>query len=161
PRAVIASLNGVGIRPVLTGMYGFGGWRSQPRATQDVDVLVRKKDLRKAVRAVLEAFPALRVQETPPATHLIDPALEDVVIDIIKPRRQLAFVFRYTIPIGDTHDIPDLETALVSKFAVMVAANRDRIAKVQDIVDFMEMVLQNRNRINLAKLERLADKVHL
>src|SRR5262245_57302873 len=97
PKRVIAILNRAGVKPVLMGTHGIGGWRSEARATQDVDVLVRKKDIRKAVRALQAAYPRLTVDEFPVVTRFIDPATRKAVIDVMKPT-QVVFriVFRHT-----------------------------------------------------------------
>src|SRR5208283_2074899 len=57
PEAVIQVLTKAGADFVLMGTYGVEGYRTEPRATQDVDVLVRKKDLRKAVAALTAQYP--------------------------------------------------------------------------------------------------------
>src|SRR5262245_41619407 len=65
PEDVIALLHQAGVNCVLMGTHGLGGWRSEARATQDVDVLVTKRDIRKAVRALRTAYPNLEVHDTP------------------------------------------------------------------------------------------------
>jgi hypothetical protein len=161
PLGVIAVLNGVGIRCVLMGTHGIGGWRSQARATQDVDVLVTKKEVRKAVRALKEAYPKLAVNDLPVVARFIDPATGKPVIDVMKPTQAVyQIVFRHTIPVGDTHRIPDLEMALASKFAAMVSPNRAPEKKMIDGGDFIDIVRHNRNAIDLGKLKRLAGKVY-
>jgi len=52
PEVVIKVLNKAKVKFVLMGTHGIGGWRSEPRATQDVDVLISKSHHRKAVAAV-------------------------------------------------------------------------------------------------------------
>src|SRR5262249_24923722 len=69
-------------------------------------------------------------------------------------------VFRYTIPVGDTHRIPDLEMALASKFAVMVSPNRAPDKELIDAGDFVNVVQHNRDQIDLPKLKKLGDKVY-
>src|SRR5262249_44726997 len=131
------------------------------RATQDVDVLVRKKDIRKAVRALQAAYPRLTVDEFPVVTRFIDPATRKAVIDVMKPT-QVVFriVFRHTIPVGDTHELPDLEMALAAKCAARVSPRRDMAKKLVDGGDFVDVVRHNRGDISLPKLRRLADKVY-
>jgi hypothetical protein len=161
PQGVIDVLNRAGVKCVLMGTYGMTGWRSEPRATQDVDVLVRKKDIRKAVRALQTAYPDLTVTDFVVVTRFMDPATQMSVIDVMKPTQDVfRAVFRHTIPIGDTHEIPDLEMALVSKFAAMVSHNRLPEKKLIDAGDFTNIVRHNRNDIDLRKLKRLADKVY-
>jgi hypothetical protein len=143
------------------GTHGIGGWRSEARATQDVDVLVRKKDIRRAVRALHGAYPELTVTDFPVVTRFIDPATQKAVIDVMKPTQDVfRIVFRHTIAVGETHEIPDLEMALASKFAAMVSPRRDQAKKYIDIGDFIDVVRHNRDDLNLRKLKRLADKVY-
>src|SRR5262249_9409519 len=52
PENVIAALHEAGIKPVLMGTHGINGYRDQARATDDVDVLVTKRDVRKAIRVL-------------------------------------------------------------------------------------------------------------
>jgi hypothetical protein len=143
------------------GLHGLGGYRGTPRATQDVDVLVRKKDIPKAVKGLRKAFPDLKVQDTVVVVRFIDPATNQVVIDLMKPTQDVyRLVFRHTIPGGKTHDIPNLEMALISKFAAMTSPYRDSGKKLGDGWDFVEMVRHNRKTIDLGKLGRLADRVY-
>ncbi len=161
PQGVIAVLNQVGIKCVLMGTYGITGWRSEPRATQDVDVLVTKRDIPKAARALRAAFPDLITSDTPVVLRFIDPATNLPVIDLMKPTQAVfRAVFRYTIAVGDTHRIPDLEMALISKFAAMVSPHRNEAKKMVDAGDFVDIVVHNREDIDLEKLKRLADKVY-
>jgi len=162
PQGVIDALNRAGVRPVLMGTYGLAGWRGQSRATQDVDVLVRKKDVRKAMKCLQEAFPTLVVKDMEVVARFTDPEIGEVVLDLMKPTDELyKLVFRYTIPVGQTHDIPDLEMALVSKFAAMISPLRLPEKRLVDAGDFMRMVRINRQAIDLPKLYRLADRVYL
>jgi hypothetical protein len=161
PERVIEVLHGAGIRFVLMGTYGLGGWRSEPRATQDVDVLVRKKDIRKAVRALRGAYPELTVSDFPVVARFIDPATNKPVIDVMKPTQAVfQVVFRHTIAVGDTHEIPDLEMALASKFAAMVSPNRDPAKKMIDAGDFIDVIRHNRADLDVRKLRRLAERVY-
>jgi hypothetical protein len=161
PEDVIAVLHQAGVNCVLMGTHGLGGWRSEARATQDVDVLVTKKDVRKAVRALRAAYPDLEVTDTPVVTRFIDPASGRPAIDVMKPTQTVyQVVFRHTIPVGDTHRIPDLEMALASKFAAMVSPNRTRAKKIIDAGDFVDVVTHNRGDLDLQKLKKLGDKVY-
>jgi hypothetical protein len=44
PENVLATLHRAGINPVLMGTHGINVYRDEARATQDVDVLVTKRD---------------------------------------------------------------------------------------------------------------------
>jgi hypothetical protein len=161
PNKVIRILNEAKVRFVLMGMHGLGGWRSQARATEDVDVLVAKRDHGKAVRAIREAFPKLIMEDYPVVTRFKDPATGDPRIDLMKPLQTVfQIVFRYTQQVGESHRVPDLEMALISKFSAMVSPNRERTKKMQDTVDFADMVMHNQSEINMTKLGRLADQVY-
>src|SRR5689334_10163900 len=89
PYDVIATLNDAGISFVLVGLHGIGGWMNKPRATQDVDVLVAARHHKKAIKALLTAFPQLEPQEHHVVTRLCDRETHKVVIDVMKPNQQL------------------------------------------------------------------------
>jgi hypothetical protein len=160
PEGVIAALNRVGINPVLLGTHGLVGYRSEPRATQDVDLLVTKKDVRKAVATLVREYPYLEMHDTSIVTRMRDPVSQKVVIDVIKPASQaMKLVFRHTVKIGKTHRIPELEMALVCKFVAMVAPNRREAKRLVDFGDFVDVVENQRATLDLGKLEHLADLV--
>jgi hypothetical protein len=161
PKKIIRLLNEAGVRFVLMGTHGLGGWRSQPRATQDVDVLVAKRDHLKAVRVLREAFPKLVVEEGVIVTRFKDPATGEPRIDLMKPLQKVyQMVFRHTHQVGDTHRVPDLEMGLISKFSAMVSPHRSRPRKMQNAADFADMVVHNQAEIDMTKLRRLAEQVY-
>jgi hypothetical protein len=161
PEEVIAVLKQAGIQFVLMGTHGIGGWRSEPRATQDVGILVPKRHHRKARAVIHRAYPDLDVQDGPAVTRFVDPATRREVIDLMKPAQPVyQMVFRQTIPVGDSHRVPNLEMALVAKFAAMVSPNRTTSKKYVDAGDFIDMVQHNSAAINRVKLRRLGDKVY-
>ena len=157
---VIAALNRVGIRPVLMGTHGLGGYRSEARATQDVDVLVVGREVRKAVRTLEEAFPYLEIVDLPAVVRFVNPVSQKVVIDVMKPNQEaIRVVFRNTIAVGKTHRIPTLEMALASKFVAMNSPTRKLPKKLIDLGDFADVIRHNRHVLDLEKLGRLADKM--
>jgi hypothetical protein len=161
PEGVIEVLYRAGVKSVLMGTHALSTYRSEPRATQDVDVLVTKRDLRKAVKALRTAYPDLMVTDFPVVTRFADPATSKVVIDVMKPTQAVyQVIFRHTLPVGDTHRIPTLEMALASKFAAMVSPNRDPDKRMIDGGDFINVVRHNREVLDLEKLQDLADKVY-
>ena len=156
---VVAALNRAGIRPVLMGTHGLVGYRSESRATDDVDVLVTKREVRKAIRVLEEAFPYLEIVDMPQVARFLNPVSQKVVLDVMKPTsRAVQIVFRNMIPVGDSHRIPTLEMALVSKFVAMHAPNRKRTKKLVDQADFEDVIYNNRQILDLEKLKRLADQ---
>src|SRR5881275_2063381 len=80
PENVIATLHQAGINPVLMGTHGINVYRDEARATQDVDVLVTKRDVRKAVRVLEEVFPYLEVIDSAVVTRFLDPVSQKVVL---------------------------------------------------------------------------------
>src|SRR5262245_13487879 len=161
PESVIRILNRAKVAFVLVGTYGITGWRSEERATQDVDVLIRAKDHRKAVDAVRKAFPELIMTDHMVVTRFADPATRKVVLDLMKPtERILRAVFRNTVPVGRTHRIPDLEMSLAVKFAAMISPNRPEPKKYIDAGDFLDVVLHNRDEIDMTKLKRFGELVY-
>lgn len=160
PKNVIAALNRAGIRPVLMGTYGIGGYRSEARATEDVDVLVRKREVRKAIRALEQEFPYLEIVENSAVARFRNAATQKIVLDVMKPSSQaMQSVFRNTLKVGKTHLIPVLEMAIVAKFLAMRAQNRSDDKRHVDAGDFINMVSHNRCVIDLKKLERLGNRV--
>jgi hypothetical protein len=161
PLDVIRVLNEAEVGFVLMGTYGIAGWRQQPRATQDVDVLVQKKDHRKAVAAITRAFPGLKGQDSPVVTRFTDPETGEVVIDLMKPGQDLyKLVFKNALWVEKSHRVPNLEMALTSKFAAMISPNRSYDKKLVDGGDFVNMVKKNFKAIDRKKLRRLAEKVY-
>jgi hypothetical protein len=161
PERVLEALHDAGVNCVLMGTHALNTYRDEPRATQDVDVLVRKRDMRKAIRALRLAFPGLTVSDTPVVTRFIDPETQKGVLDVMKPTQTVfQIVFRHTVKVAHTHSIPNLEMALASKFAAMVSPHRRADKKMLDAGDFINVVLNNRTDIDLEKLGRLADKVY-
>ena len=161
PEEIIAVLNRAGVRFVLMGTHGVGGWRSEPRATEDVDVLVQKRYHRKAVHAIQRAFPDLEMHDQQVVTRFVDPTTRMVAIDLMKPYEPFyQAVFTNSVPAGRTHRVPDLEMALVSKFAAIMSPNRVRKKKLIDAGDFLDIVEQNQEIIDMVKVCRLAEKVY-
>jgi hypothetical protein len=160
PEAVIKVLNQAKVKFILMGTHGIGGWRSEPRATQDVDVLIRKSHHRKAVAAVKRAFPDLQVQDLPAVTRFVDPLDGKPVIDLMKPEDEFyREVFKDPVRVGKTHLIPNLEAAIASKYAAMISPHRPAEKKALDEGDFISMVAQNYEAIDLALLFSLGEMV--
>lgn len=161
PSDVMPVLNEAEVPFILMGNYGLTGWRDEPRATQDVDVLVRKRDHRKALRAIHEAFPFLEVRDFAVVTRFVDPITAIPLIDLMKPNQPLFKVaFRQTVLVEEGYRIPNLEFALACKFAAMVAPNRADEKKFLDAADFTSIVKKNQSAIHLRRLRRLGELVY-
>lgn len=147
PVEVIRVLNEAKIKFVLVGAYGTAGWRKESRATEDVDVVVAGKQVKRAVRILTETFPNLDPVDLPAVVRLADRETQDVLIDVMKPLQQpCKEVFKHTHKVtseGQTYRIPSLEMALVMKFGTMTSIFRAPEDKLRDTSDFMRMVKNN------------------
>jgi hypothetical protein len=162
PQQVIAILNQAKVPFVLVGAYGLAGWM-EPRATQDVDVVVALRQVKKAVRLLLAAFPKVEAEDVEVVVRLRDPTTEKVVIDVMKPVQQpYREIFKHTTKVtvkGQEYRVPSLEMALTCKFAPMIRLGRVDAKKYQDAHDFIVMVEQNSD-IDLEKLEALGELIY-
>lgn len=169
PQEVIDVLVAAGVKKwVLMGLHGSVGYLMQPRATQDVDVMIPYSERKRAVKAIRSAWPNLIVRELPQVVRFLDPAdlgpdgKPKAVIDLMQPwgKFQETILKRHVLIDEETqHRIPTLEAALVAKYAAMVSPHRDRDKREQDAVDFRRMVRANHDRIRRDELRRLADEV--
>jgi Nucleotidyl transferase AbiEii toxin, Type IV TA system len=147
PLGVVRVLNAAKIAFVLVGAYGLAGWRKEPRATEDVDVVVAARHVKKAVKVLLEAFTHLEAVDLPVVVRLRERGTEDVVIDVMKPVQQpYRELFKHTHAVhsqGQTYRVPSLEMAIVMKFSAMTSLYRAEEDKHQDAHDFILMVKKN------------------
>jgi hypothetical protein len=147
PLEVIRVLNGAGVRFMLVGLHGIGGWMQKPRATEDVDVLVAARGHKKAITALLAAFPVLEADDQEVVTRLRDSQTKVVRIDVMKPNQPLfREMLKHTHRVeaeGQVYNIPSLEAAIAMKFAPMVSLNRAGRDRLQDAHDFMYIVDTN------------------
>lgn len=159
PKEVIKVLNKAKIKYTLVGAHGIAGWLLDPRASQDVDFIIHAQH-KKAVQAVRKAFPDLRVEDIMAVARFIDPATDRPVIDLMKPDNYLhQNLADYTVQVGKSHRVPDLEMALALKFAAISSPNRKEIKKHQDSVDFESMVAAHGDEIDDDKLYSLGEMV--
>lgn len=158
---VLRVLNRAKVTFVLVGAHGLASWRGKPRATEDVDVVVMSKHLKKAVKALIAAFPDLEPVDLPVVIRLRNRESQDVLIDVMKPVQQpYVEAFRNTYPLtidGEAVRIPSVEMAIVMKFSAMTSLHRRDEDKFQDAHDFIYMVKNNpeRNRQKMAELASL------
>ncbi len=162
PLQVIRILNRAKVRFVLMGAYAIVGWTKKPRATEDVDILVAARGVRKAVRELQAAFPQLKAEDHEVVTRLRDPELDKVVIDVMKPYQDIfKAALTHTCEAeleGEKYLIPTVEMALALKFAPMVNLNRQIGDKYKDAWDFVSIVQANPD-IDLDQLAELGDLV--
>ena len=169
PQDVIDALNTAGVKDwVLMGLHGYVGYMPNPRATQDVDIMVPYSSKARAKKAIASRWPELVVRELSQMTRFLDPTDLDSegrpkpVVDIMHPWSpfQELILKEYVIVDEETqHRLPTLEAALVSKYAAMLSPNRDRDKKEQDAVDFRRLARSNYDRLQQEQLQRLAGLV--
>src|SRR5262245_22333455 len=63
PREVIKILNKARIKFTLVGAHGIAGWLVDPRASQDVDVIIHGRH-KEGVQVVRRAYPHLPVEDS-------------------------------------------------------------------------------------------------
>jgi hypothetical protein len=160
---IIKRLNASKIRFVLAGAHGLAGWRDRARATEDVDLVVMAKHVKKATNLLLAAYAHLEADDQEVVVRLRNPDTKKVAIDLMKTNQPLyGVVFQHTVETtikGQTCLIPTLEMALAMKFAPMISLTRDTDKKHIDAGDFIRMVKVNAV-IDLDTLARLGDLVY-
>jgi hypothetical protein len=163
PLEVIRILNAARVKFMLLGAHGLGGWTREPRATKDVDVLVAARGHKKAVQALLEAFPHMQAEDNEVVTRFRDSETGTVIIDVVKPNQPLyRDALKHTHPVksgGQEYLIPSLEMALAMKFSAMISLTRGDDKKHFDAGDFIRMVRANPD-IDLHKLHALGQVVY-
>ncbi len=169
PQDVIDALNSAGVTNwVLMGLHGYVGYMPNPRATQDVDVLVPYSSRARAKKAIATRWPSLVIRELSQVTRFGDPADLDSegrpkqVIDLMhpwSPFQELILKEYVVVDKSTQHRLPSLEAALVSKYAAIVSPFRDREKKEYDAGDFRRLAKANRERIREDDLRRLAGLV--
>lgn len=155
---------------VLTGAHGISGWTGRPRATQDVDILVKGgRNLTRAVNAIRALYPELEVKEFFGVTGFFPAGDDQSVIDVTYPHRaDLAETLAHPVWVEDRaqglrYRVPSLEAALANKYGAMLTLSRQSRKRRQDILDFEWMVShtldEGRQPIDLEKLAALGEKV--
>ncbi len=156
-------------RWVLIGLYGYVGYLSQPRATQDVDVLVGEDELEKTIAAFENRWPQLQTERTEVVVRFRDPGEIAItgeikqVIDIMLPSNACyAAVLSQYHRIDETtgHRIPIIEAACASKFAALVSPYRELEKKAYDAADLRSIMFLNKDTIDRSLLSLLGDLVY-
>jgi len=166
--AIIKALNAKKIPFVLTGAHALGGWTGAPRASKDVDILVKGgRNHARAVKALQTFYPSLEVRTFFGVTGFFVPGEKQSVIDVTYPHRAdiqetLAHPLRVTVD-GLSYRIPTLEAALANKYGAMLTVSRDPGRRLQDAADFTYMVRNSldakQQPVDLQKLRLLGEKV--
>jgi hypothetical protein len=164
---IIRTLTAKRIRFVLTGAHAIGGWTGRPRATKDVDILVKQgRTHARAVKALQELYPHLEVRDFAGVSAFFIPGEKTSVIDVTYPHRaDIEETLADPIWVrqkGLKYRIPSLEAALANKYGAMLTPTRDLAKRGQDALDFTWMVRhsddEGQQRLNPPKLRRLGEK---
>lgn len=166
---VLRTLAGKKVPFVLSGAHGIGGWTGRPRATQDVDILVKSgRNHARAVKVIAALYPELESREFVGVTAFFVPGGKDSVLDVAYPHRAdledtlIHPVWTENRELGIRYRVPALENALANKYGAMITLTRALAKRQQDIVDFTWMVVhaEDGNRpIDLPRLKILGEKV--
>jgi hypothetical protein len=160
PLDVLDALNQAGVRFVLMGAHGFGGWMQQARATRDVDVVVEKADHKKAVKAIGQRFGDLIIDEHVVVTRFLDPSTQESVVNLMRPVNLYQHVFANAVQVAGGHKVPNVEMAVASKFSAIVSRNRPEEKQYLDASDFIQIVKRNHKSIDRERLRTLGEAVY-
>jgi hypothetical protein len=153
---------------VLTGTHGIGAWTGRPRATYDVDILVKSgRNYGRAIKAVSALYPELEVHYQGGVAGFVLPGETTSVLDVVCPHRpDIEETLRTAIWVEDygvRFRVPALETALANKYGAMLNLTREPGKRAQDAVDFYTMVKhstdEGREPIDLERLVVLGEMV--
>lgn len=158
PADVVPLLLASKIDFMLVGAHGASGWMMEPRATQDVDILVRPRDKTKATQAILSKFPDLSVEKHPDVWRFgkEGQVLLDLMLSNAAFLKRVLKEFEYIRIQGHRVKVPKVECALAMKFAAMTGFYRKQAKKYLDASDFMSMVEKN-SVLNLGLLIELGE----
>jgi len=168
PQEVVDCLNAAGVTGwCLMGLHGYVGYLPQPRATQDVDVMVPQNQKKKAIRAVRSRWPQLQQQDFSVVVRFVDPGELDrdgnpvPVIDLMLPfgRFQETILRDHVINEHSGSRIPTAEAAIVSKYAALVSPHRKFGKKQLDAADLGNLIRTLHPDYRVDVIQSLADEV--
>jgi hypothetical protein len=153
---IVRLLTKAKVKFVVLGTHALNGWRDQPRATQDVDILAKKGHYEKAIATIQAAFPRLELRRDKRAVHFADPASGLVAIDVFRQASPLLVeVFKHRVQVNDYYSVPDFEAMLVIKFVAFVSPERKVSRRYLDAGDMINVIENNSDSIDLAKIKAL------
>lgn len=158
PEDVVPVLIAQKIDFMLVGAYGISGWLMQPRATQDVDVLVRTMDRGKTASALLQKYSDWAVEKCPQVWRLgkNDQVLVDIMLTNSPLHKRVFKEFAFTVVSGTKVKVPKVECAITMKFSAMTGHYRRQEKKYLDAADFVSMINKNK-KLDLDLLHELAE----
>ena len=145
---------------VLVGAEGLNLYLERPRATVDVDIVVRQKDLRKAKKILKETCLEVKDSEVHLKGLLSAPPIR-LEVDVIKS--QCHRLFKEALDrklLVEGVKAPPVEVLLALKYFSAVSPWRPRGDKYQDVADFIHAYRDNQSRLDRALLVDLASLAH-
>jgi hypothetical protein len=127
-------LNDNKIDYMLIGAHALGELTCEPRATQDVDIIIHKQDFQKTINLILKTYPNLTNNEN----RIEDKTTKQSVVDILTdehPIYKTAFSAR-------NGKLPKPEMMLVMKFLSSNSPLRRKDKKIQDKADFFNVAFK-------------------
>jgi len=167
-KSIILALQAKKVPFVLTGAHAIATWTGRPRATADVDILVKSgRNHARAVKAIQATYPELEMRNFAGMAAFFVPGETQSVIDVTYPHREdIRQSLETAIWIEDQgleFRVPRLEAALANKYGASLAPMRDAGKRGQDMVDFFNMVRhsldEGRERIDMEWLAELGEMV--
>ena len=159
PGDLIPVLKAFEIEFVLVGAHGVSVWMSDPRATQDVDFIIRTRDNTKAASAIMKKFPDFQQQLNPDVIRFSknDKTVVDLILTTTPLHKRVFTEFRETRVDNFKVRVPKVEAALAMKFAAMTGHYRNFSKKHKDASDFIDIATNN--KVDFALLKELGDLV--
>jgi hypothetical protein len=145
---------------VLVGAEAVNLYIDRPRATVDVDIVVRKKDLRRLKKILLEI--CREVQDT--EVHfkaILSPEPMRLDLDVIKSQNHQLFepALKHQVDRGGVR-VPRVEALLALEYLSAVSPWRSPPDRRMDVADFGRVFQHNRARLDRALLVDLASRAH-
>jgi len=159
PSVVGRALRDARVSYVIVGAHASNGYSGRPRATADVDVIVRS--VKRAESAIATRYPKLSVRREFGMIRFIDGTLEavDLITTSQRPLCRRLLKENRSVRVGSERvRIPRLEGVLAMKFEAMRLSERRLHDKYQDACDFARVVEAN-EAIDLDALGHLGDLV--
>jgi hypothetical protein len=162
PADLIPALQAAKVDFVLAGAHGIAGWLSEPRATQDVDFIIRVKDRKKAAEAILKVLKDAEVEQHPVVWRFKRNG--QYVADLMftnSPLFERVYKSEFVEKkIGRlTAKVPKLEACLAMKFASMIGHHRQDHKRYLDMADFVAMLNSNK-KTEMTLLRELGELVY-
>jgi len=128
---------------MIIGAHALGEITKEPRATQDVDVVVKDEDFNKTIELLLSNYPFAHADD-----NRIKDQNNNVLIDVLTDKHP---IYKAAMTVGGR--IPEPEMVLVMKFLSNISPLRRKDKKLQDKADFFNVV--SKVDINIDKVMAL------